>query len=57
MDPRTRENWAQVKEALERAGKTDCHFYRRAVAVVTTGRDPGLPVAPWGSAAVPGVVD
>lgn len=41
MDQRTRENWAKVKAALERAGKTDCDFYRRAVAVVTTGRDPG----------------
>jgi hypothetical protein len=41
MDDRTRENWAKIKAALERSGKTDCDFYRRAVAVVTTGRDPG----------------
>jgi hypothetical protein len=41
MDDRTRENWAKVKAALEEAGKIDCHFYRRAVAIVTTGRDPG----------------
>jgi len=41
MDERTRENWAKVKAALEEAGKTDCDFYRRAVAVVRTGRDPG----------------
>lgn len=41
MDDRTRENWAKVKAALEKAGKADCHFYRRAVAVVQTGRDPG----------------
>lgn len=41
MDQRTRENWLKVKVALERAGKTDCSFYRRAVAVVLTGRDPG----------------
>ena len=41
MDDSTRENWAKVKAALEKAGKTDCDFYRRAVAVVTTGRDPG----------------
>ena len=41
MDERTRENWAKVKAALEKAGKTDCSFYRRAVAVVMTGRDPG----------------
>ena len=42
MDDRTRGNWAKVKEALERAGKTDSPFYARAVAVLTTGRDPGL---------------
>lgn len=41
MDQRTRENWAKVKVALEKAGKTECAFYRRAVAVVLTGRDPG----------------
>jgi len=41
MDDRTRENWAKVKEALERAGKTSSPFYARAVAVLTTGRDPG----------------
>lgn len=41
MDDRTRENWEKVKAALEKAGKTDCDFYRRAVAVVQTGRDPG----------------
>lgn len=41
MDDRTRENWVKVKAALEKAGKTECDFYRRAVAVVTTGRDPG----------------
>ncbi len=37
------ENWTKVKEALEEAGKTDCWFYRRACAVVETGKDPGLP--------------
>jgi hypothetical protein len=41
MDDRTRENWEKVKVALEKVGKTDCDFYRRAVAVVMTGRDPG----------------
>jgi len=33
-------NWRKVKEALEKAGKTDCHFYTRAVAILKTGRDP-----------------
>lgn len=37
MDDRTRENWRRVKEALEAAGKTDCDFYRRAVAIERTG--------------------
>ena len=37
------QNWTKVKEALEEAGKTDCWFYRRACAVVETGKDPGLP--------------
>lgn len=41
MDDRTRENWAKVKAALEKTGKTDSPFYARAVAVVLTGRDPG----------------
>lgn len=41
MDKKT-ENWIRVKEALEAAGKTDCWFYKRAVAVAKTGRDPGL---------------
>lgn len=41
MDERTRENWAKVKAALEKSDKTDCSFYRRAVAVVKTGKDPG----------------
>jgi hypothetical protein len=42
MDKRTIENWTKVKDALEAAGKTDCWFYRRAVTVIKTGRDPGL---------------
>ena len=40
MDKRERDNWAKVKEALEREGKTDNYFYRRAVAIVETGKDP-----------------
>ena len=33
------ENWQKIKEALEKAGKTDSYFYKRAVAILTTGRD------------------
>ena len=34
------ENWRKVKQALENAGKTDCYFYKRAVSIIETGRDP-----------------
>ena len=33
------DNWRKVKEALEKSGKTDSYFYKRAVAILTTGRD------------------
>jgi len=33
-------NWKRVKKALEDAGKTDCYFYKRAVSIIETGRDP-----------------
>lgn len=42
MDKEQIEKWRLVKEALEKAGKTDCHFYKRAEAVLKNGRDPGL---------------
>jgi hypothetical protein len=40
MDCRTVKNWQKVKEALEKAGKTDSMFYRRAVAIVAGRPDP-----------------
>lgn len=40
MDERTYENWKRVKEALERAGKTDTMFYKRAVAILSGQKDP-----------------
>jgi len=40
MDHRTLENWRKVLLALEKAGKTDSMFYRRAVAIVAGKRDP-----------------
>jgi hypothetical protein len=43
MDPHIRANWVKVKEALERAGKTDCYYYQRALAILRTGNDPGPP--------------
>ena len=33
------ENWQKVKDALEAAGKTDSFFYKRAAAILETGRD------------------
>jgi hypothetical protein len=40
MDRDTLKNWQRVKAALEKAGKTDCMFYRRAVAIVAGRPDP-----------------
>ena len=40
MDQHERDNWQKVKEALEKADKTDCYYYKRAVAVVEGGDDP-----------------
>ena len=41
MDEVQVDKWRKVKEALEKAGKTDSFFYKRALAVVMTGKDPG----------------
>jgi len=40
MDKTERENWERVKEALEKADKTDCMFYKRAVAICDGKPDP-----------------
>ena len=40
MDRRTLENWQRVKEALEKAGKTDSWYYKRAAAIVAGKSDP-----------------
>ena len=40
MNEAERKNWKEVKEALEEAGKTDCYFYKRAVAIAEGGDDP-----------------
>jgi len=40
MNHQTRENWRKIKQALESAGKTDCHFYHRAVVICNGGNDP-----------------
>ncbi|MGA0342043.1 MAG: hypothetical protein ACO3N3_15125 [bacterium] len=40
MDKQTYENWKKVKEVMERKGKTDNMFYRRAIAILSGQRDP-----------------
>ena len=48
MDEEQIRKWGLVKDALEKAGKTDSFFYKRALAVVTTGKDPGEAFPPLG---------
>ena len=40
MNQEERDNWEKVKTALEEADKTDCYFYRRAVAICESDEDP-----------------
>ena len=40
MDKTELENWERVKLALEAAGKTDCMYYKRAVAICEGKKDP-----------------
>ena len=40
MDSRTFENWQRVAKALEKAGKTDCWYYKRAVSILSGKPDP-----------------
>jgi hypothetical protein len=40
MDQHTVENWRKIKDALEKAGKTDCMFYKRACAILKGMPDP-----------------
>ena len=35
MDSYEVENWRKIKAALEAAGKTDTHFYKRAVSITS----------------------
>jgi hypothetical protein len=39
MDAHELENWQKIKTALEEAGKTDTHFYKRAVSILSGGGD------------------
>jgi len=40
MDPQTRENWRRIRDTLEAAGKTENHYYRRAIAILAGRPDP-----------------
>lgn len=40
MNPQTIQNWRKIKAALEAAGKTDNHYYRRALAILAGRPDP-----------------
>jgi len=39
MDPETRENWQRIKDHLEAVGKTNNHYYRRALAILAGSPD------------------
>ena len=40
MDPQTRDNWQRIKDVLEAAGKTENHYYKRALAILNGKPDP-----------------
>jgi len=40
MDQATLNNWRRIKETLEREGKTDSYFYKRAIAILAGRPDP-----------------
>jgi hypothetical protein len=40
MDQHTYDNWVKIKETFESSGNTNNMFYKRAVEIVKTRRDP-----------------
>ena len=40
MDQHTYNNWVKIKETFEASGNLDNMFYKRAVEIVKTRRDP-----------------
>ena len=40
MSEEERANWQKIKDHLEKEGKTDNFFYKRAVAICSGGEDP-----------------
>ena len=45
LDIQTVENWHRIKRALEKAGKTDCMFYKRACSILAGRPDPLTPIS------------
>ena len=40
MDQHTYDNWVKIKETFESSGNMDNMFYKRAVEIVKTRKDP-----------------
>jgi hypothetical protein len=40
MDSHTLGNWVKIKETFEKSGNIDNMFYKRACAIIKTGKDP-----------------
>lgn len=40
MDDHTYQNWVKIKETFESSGNTENMFYKRAVEIVKTKKDP-----------------
>jgi len=40
MDSHTLNNWVKIKETFEKSGNTDNQYYKRACAIIKTGKDP-----------------
>jgi len=40
MDDHTYQNWVKIKETFEESGNTNNMFYKRAVQIVKTRKDP-----------------
>ena len=40
MDQQSLDNWRRIKDHLEAVGKTNNHYYRRALAILAGSPDP-----------------
>ena len=49
MDQHTYENWIKIKETFEKSGNTDNMFYKRAVEISKTRKDPLEKYLDWGN--------